>query len=184
MIRSMQYGRTRSIPHTELLSVWFGLILVFGSAPSVRCDDGYLVRFGPPPLRFSTPIVANKEFSWPVPLFPKASATNQTEVEASPGLLTNTFNSKPTQVVIPAAELTADPQVPEVPRDPHTFVYPNSSTASNLLLVSPQMLAEYLKANSDSGSSPMTNGFGGMEVPFSPPSPRITPSSEAIYRTQ
>jgi hypothetical protein len=168
----------------DWLGRWLGFVLALCPALAGRCADGYLVRFGPPPLRFSTQFNQNKGFTWPTPLMLKPSVTNHVEIGGNPGALTNTVSSKATQIDLSPEVRPSEAQAPDLPRDSGAFVYPNSSTASNLLLISPQMLAEYLKANADSNSSPITNGFGNVEIPFSPPTPRIAPSSEAIYRTQ
>jgi hypothetical protein len=53
-----------------------------------------------------------------------------------------------------------------------------------LLVVTPQMLADFFKANLDSSMRQSTNAPAGADVPFNPPIPKPTPSSEAIYRTQ
>jgi hypothetical protein len=60
----------------------------------------------------------------------------------------------------------------------------NSLSASNLLVVTPQMLADYFKANIDGFYKPFTNGGSGPDVPFNPPVPYPPPSSEAVYRIQ
>ena len=59
----------------------------------------------------------------------------------------------------------------------------NFLSASNLLIVTPQMLADYLKANLENLTRSSTNGFSGADVPFNPPVPK-PPSSEATYKTQ
>lgn len=53
-------------------------------------------------------------------------------------------------------------------------------SASNLLIVTPQMLADYFKATLDKLS---TNAPSGADIPFNPPFPKL-PSSDAVYRTQ
>jgi hypothetical protein len=60
----------------------------------------------------------------------------------------------------------------------------NPPSASNLLIVTPQMLADYFKAGFDGAFKSSTNGFGGGDVFFNPPTPRVVPSSEATYRVQ
>ena len=60
----------------------------------------------------------------------------------------------------------------------------NSLSASNLLVVTPQMLADYFKANIDAVYKPFTNGVSGPDVLFNPPLPNPPPSSEAVYRIQ
>lgn len=59
----------------------------------------------------------------------------------------------------------------------------NSLSASNLLLVTPQMLADYFKANLEMMSRWSTNGPAVPEIPFNPPTPK-PPSSEAVYKIQ
>jgi len=51
----------------------------------------------------------------------------------------------------------------------------NSLSASNLLVVTPQMLADYFKANIDAVYKPFTNGVSGPDVLFNPPLPNPPP---------
>ena len=119
----------------DWLGRWLGFVLVLCPALAGRCADGYLVRFGPPPLRFSTQFSQNKGFTWPTPLMLKPSVTNQVEIGGNPGALTNTLSSKATQIGLSPEVRPIEAQAPDLPRDSGAFVYPNSSTASNLLLI-------------------------------------------------
>lgn len=58
----------------------------------------------------------------------------------------------------------------------------NGLSASNLLILTPQMLADYFKANLNSVGPPPTNGPAS-NVPFNPPTPKI-PSSAAMSKTK
>jgi hypothetical protein len=60
----------------------------------------------------------------------------------------------------------------------------NPPSARELLVVTPQMLAEYLRSAPGVVNRPATNAVVNGEVPFTPPTPKVVPSSEAIYRTQ
>jgi hypothetical protein len=52
-----------------------------------------------------------------------------------------------------------------------------------LLIVTPQMLADYFKATLGGMDRFPTNAPSGADIPFNPPTPK-PPSSEAVYRTQ
>ena len=162
--------------------------MMFGLGSTLVGGDLYLPKFGPPPLRFMAQSSKAKAFVWPVPLKQCHSLTNQTNqtnqnVTASStnaplvldptiqtNIVTETRSESGFASLLPMAVPTESPE-------------PNPLAASNLLIITPQMLADYFKANVEGTA---TNGFGpgGIEVPFNPPILRIPESSKATYRVQ
>jgi hypothetical protein len=149
--------------------------------PSVRSNDFYLPIAGPAPLRFAPTPADPRNFKWPAAV----CGTNQNESAAlSSSTPTNSTSSvlQRTNTV----DLVAQSPAPTVPLDA-SFLGPdaNPSSASNLLLLTPQMLSDFFRANFDHNAiGAFTNGFNGLELPFNPPTPKLAPSSEAIYRVQ
>jgi hypothetical protein len=170
------------------LSAFFGAGLV----PMLHGSDYYLPRFGPVPLRFAAIPRSAKDFIWP------SLGTNSNSVTNSANIPPVVISTPDTNAVVTTAASTIvqTNAMPDVPGFDNTASGPlmvmptaggtpaNSLTASNLLVVTPQMLADYFKSNLDISSKPSTNSFGGGEVMFNPPTPRIPPSSEAVYRVQ
>ena len=154
--------------------------------PAVQSSEYYLVSVGPAPLRFASPPPA-KAYVWPVALNPAGPATNcMPDVTNSvPDNSTNsvlTSSSPATQTNSAAALAQIGFGSPLVgPGQQGTDG--NFLSASNLLVLTPQMLADYFKATMDNLTLWSTNGPAGPELPFNPPTPK-PPSSEAIYRSQ
>jgi hypothetical protein len=177
--------------HFALRSFGLGLLVAMIPTPSLRSADFYLARLGPPPLRFAAAPLKPKDFAWPLAPGPARALTNSMELAGDTA--TNSSNVLP-NATGPATSSNGAPgtEVTVTASPSSTFPTPSISigfdgnplSASNLLVVTPQMLADYFKANYDGTYRPTTNGFNGIEVPFYPPTPKAAPSSEAIYRTQ
>ncbi len=171
------------------------LLLASICAGDLWASDFYLARLGPAPLRFASAPANPKDFTWPIPLNPSRATTNSSPVADIPspipgtnsaiaaagdaGLQSRTNSSSSVAQVTD----TAGANPPIRPTTPDGLDR-NPLSASNLLLVTPQMLADYFRANLDSGNKPGTNAVSAVDVPFTPPTPKPSPSSEAIYRTQ
>jgi hypothetical protein len=172
------------------------LIILVAMLPvgALQSSDLYLPCIGPAPLRFAAATVNYKNFAWPVPLNTGRSTTNSTEIANLSGsnAATNSTASLP-----PSAPQTNNtpvnarvPLAPDVtvssPANPPQMPIGadgNPLSASNLLIVTPQMLADYFKATLNNADRSSTNAPAGPEVLFNPPTPK-PPSSEAIYRSQ
>ena len=71
-------------------------------------------------------------------------------------------------------------------RQPANFAFP-SSTASDLLTVTPQMLTQYLRPDSNETNHldrPGVVVFVPADMPFMPPTPKAAPESRAIYQSR
>jgi hypothetical protein len=162
------------------------VLSVFGAPASA--SEFYLATFGPPPLRFAPP-PSKHEFNWPVPLIPLLqtnASTNTVEVSVTP------VSPASTNAVLLSADSSNDTNSPSISLPSFSLPLPtgmsplgsvpdsNFGSASNLLNISPQMLAEYFKTSLENAYRVSTNG---QDVLFNPPVPK-PPSSEAIYRVQ
>jgi hypothetical protein len=151
--------------------------------------DVYLPRFGPAPLRFVAP-PPSVEFTWPSPPATSLAATNHTHLaKNSQENATNSIPNDP--VSTPQTNSPSGPDISSIASPTEPLPSPVSSetnplSASNLLIVTPQMLADYFRGNFDGTFRPLTNGVAGPEVLFNPPYaiPLLKPSSQATYRTQ
>lgn len=167
------------------------LLLIGLSSSAVWSSDFYLARLGPPPLRFSPP--PGRDFAWPVPLLrtnagskavdllntsASPAGTNSTVlISSSPAPLTNSLSGVDLQAALPGL-----PGLGQIPFGSDT----NAFTASNLLNITPQMMADYFRATLENTYRFSTNAVNGAEIPFNPPmpAPKPAPSSEATYRVQ
>ncbi len=177
--------------HFVLRSFGLGFLVAMIPTPSLRSADFYLARLGPPPLRFAAAPLKPKDFGWPLALGPARALTNSLEragdaATNSSNVLPNATGPSTSRNGAPGVEVTVTTSPSSTFPTPSTSIGfdGNPLSASNLLVVTPQMLADYFKANYDGTYRPTTNGFSGIEVPFYPPTPKPAPSSEAIYRTQ
>ncbi len=166
--------------------------------------SGYLPCTGPVPLRFESekppskpltlpalvmedPPPAPPESETPAPVIPEDVAPAPVP-EAVPGSASVAAESPPTDsaaallgqlyggdgsnpYTIPAAQIPAQ-SVAE-------------ATASNLLVVTPQMLVDYFKAKPAAGAASNTTSVAVFApVGFTPPAPISLPTSQATYRSQ
>ncbi len=181
-------------PRLLVLRAALAVVLPMVCAGDLRAADLYLTRLGPAPLRFASAPASTKDFVWPIPLQPGHTATNSSALAAigdsvagtnssvSVAITTGSQTQSSSLVASQSTEIVkSSPLIgPSIP----TVSDGNPLSASNLLLVTPQMLADYFKASFDFANKPGTNVLNGVEVPFNPPMPKPIPSSEAIYRTQ
>ena len=166
--------------------VILSVLLLAIPLPAMRGSEFYLGSVGPSPLRFAQS-PSSKPYVWPKgPTMP----TNNFSVvtDSVPGISTN-LTAAPAvssaQITNSVASMTrpAPDMASSLLPQPQPGVDTNSLSASNLLLVTPQMLADFFKANLEMMSRWSTNGPAVPEIPFNPPTPK-PPSSEAIYKTQ
>jgi hypothetical protein len=142
-------------------------------------------------LRFSSIPKPSKSFELITPQVvvtnPAAATTSETEVPVTNAIttapipqLSNTQTNSPAATPAPETSIAGPLITPETQIPLSTNLLP----AGNLLLVTPQVLADFFKANMDATYRAATNGAGGGEIPFIPPIPRPMPSSEAVYRVE
>jgi hypothetical protein len=145
-------------------------------AHQTRAINAYLKETGPSPLRFSLAAAVPASLALPDSLVERSTATNTTEVASpsTPSAETNAVAAQQSSAsVVPgnaAIQTTTDPQNSSSP----------TPSASDMLVVSPQMLTEFFKPVGGG-----TNSSGTVIVPvpvgFTPPS--ATPSSRATYHS-
>ena len=156
-----------------------------GAAPrTFKPTPLYYPQLGAIPLRFATlskptPYLLSALPSETHPL--PAKATNS----AAPATRTNAdLASKAAADETPqgADEKPAQSNAPPV--DLSAFSPAGPPPASEMLIVTPQMLAEYLKPTARPALPPSTNAPAATELQFTPPEPKAIPGSEARYKTQ
>lgn len=162
-------------------------ILVMQLPSAIGGAECYLALVGPVPLHFApTP---RKDFAWPVPLVLTNVATNSIPFPSpvdsestTNALILSARSPDPLPVAPVSQEFEPLPFAPPaaMPAPPAT----NSLSASNLLNVTPQMLAEYLKASIENSARFSTNGVNGPEVPFRPPLPWPKPAPSGPGRSR
>jgi len=153
------------------------------AAQETRGNSPYLTQSGPPPLRFSVAMASMASFALPASLFPHSAATNATEAVSSKSITSQTNSIAPlTPLVTSPANnlfLTTGPE----PLN-NSAITPS---ASDMLVVSPQMLTEYFKPGPEGTNSGNSANSGNavilpVAVGFTPPSAK--PSSQATYKVQ
>ena len=151
------------------------VVLALMTAQENRGSSAYLKQVGPAPLRFSAPNAVPGSFALPASLVERIAPTNKAEIIVPDANSAQTngvpvdpsANSTPTsQTITPSAEL--------LPRPTPT------PAASEMLVVSPQMLTEYFKPGTEATNSALSSGvFAPVPVGFTPP--LVKPPSRATY---
>jgi hypothetical protein len=166
------------------------LMLLFGAAlgTSMRASEAYLPRIGPPTLRFAEPLV--KVDVLEVPASSEGtigSVSNHVEASVAAVEQSNTAS-------VPCPEDTN--YVEEIwidfPRELSTALAPTISAAGGtsgvpareLLIVTPEMLSEYLTPGPVGADRAATNAVPYGQIWFMPPAPKPLASSKAVYRSQ
>jgi hypothetical protein len=147
-------------------------------ACQTRGMNAYLTKIGPSPLRFSASGGVLMSFVLPASLADKQTPTNATETH-SPATTSTTTNDFPVQGP-PVPTPTSNPITLTTTAPPATTA--PTAPASDMLVVSPQMLTEFFKPVADGTNSPGTVVVP-VQVPvgFTPPS--ATPQSRATYHS-
>src|SRR5690348_1675601 len=132
----------------------FAVISGCCAAASAGGIRGYLAQIGPSPLRFS---LATADFSFALPsaLVERIAPTNTAEI---PSAKTNSVEKAAETNVVAQVPVSApsanNVPAPSSPAPQTNFV--NTASASDLLVVSPQMLTEFFKSGSDGTNSANT----------------------------
>jgi hypothetical protein len=152
--------------------------LIVCAAPQSRGISAYLKVIGPSPLRFYAGTSIPAPYILPKSLIEHLAPTNVAPVvsPATTSIDTNAVAAAPPKpVVLPISPVVLTTTAPQ-----------NSSTstpsASDMLVVSPQMLTEFFKPVTDGTNAPGTVVVPvTMPVGFTPPS--ATPPSRATYHS-
>jgi len=186
----LKYRQVLPITYQMGASKTFLVILSTIHAGALLASDFYLPRIGPAPLRFAMVSAKSKTYVWPVPLIPTNSVNNASAVNSLPdsnaatnSAITLSSPAIPQTNNIPTlASSEMSVSSPFGPTQPPVGADGNPLSASNLLIVTPQMLADYFKATL-TGTDKLSTNAARADIPFNPPTPKPL-SSEAIYRTQ
>jgi hypothetical protein len=155
------------------------LLLALYAAQETRGFSAYLKQIGPSPLRFSLATAIPLSFTLPMSLVEPQKPTNATEIAVSPTISaqTNAVAAVPFSTSATNAQATA--LSAELPAKPAP-----TPSASEMLVVSPQMLTEFFKPATEGTNSanavivPVTSP---VPVGFTPPS--VKSPSRATYNT-
>jgi hypothetical protein len=159
----------------------FAVVLGWLAAPQSRGNGDYLAKTGPAPLRFSLPMVNVGAFTLPLALSAKPLSTNSTAIadvktnSVEPAVTTAENPPKPAPTVDFPPNTPGDSQ--NNPPNPA----PPPVAASDLLVVSPQMLTEFFKPGPGGSNSVIVPVVLPSAVGFTPPTEK--PSSQAIYKS-
>jgi hypothetical protein len=158
------------------LAIIFALIAL-SAAQQTRGNSGYLKRSGPEPLRFSLATANIASFvALPASLVEKSAATNTIETASIQANTTNTATFTPP----PSSSASSPNTLSVVPGSFLPNVPPAVPAASDMLVVSPQMLTEYFKPGPN-GTNSATTLILPVAVGFTPPSAK--PYSRATYNS-
>ena len=153
------------------------VLLALYAAQETRGFTPYLKQTGPSPLRFSLVAAAPSSFVLPAELVEPKKPTNTTEIAVSPmnSAQTNAIPTAPTST--PATNAQPAASSTEMPVKPAA-----NQPASDLLVVSPQMLTEFFRPAAEG-----TNAVNPAVVPVTTPvpvgftPPLVKPPSRATY---
>lgn len=172
----------RSVQRDKRAPLALALILVMAGSGSA--NGPYFLQSGPPPLRFGERHSDKKPAL--LALFPpKTAATNaavlpETEANASS---TNTAAEQAAPLVTGGTNALDGSDLNDVTLSAVSSSSLNSDAkgipAGELLIVTPQMLADYLKPMPGVTVRAGTNGAANGDVLFRPPSPTALPSGPA-----
>jgi hypothetical protein len=155
-------------------AVMFGLF----AAQENRGFSAYLKDTGPAPLRFSVTPAVPASFVLPVALVEPQKPTNTTEIAVS------TMNSGQTNAVAAVPASTPAPSPTAVPGTESPAKPAPTPSASEMLVVSPQMLTEFFRPvaeGTNSASTVVVPVMTPLPVGFNPP--LVKSPSRATYNT-
>jgi hypothetical protein len=166
---------------------------------SAKSINAYLPIVGVPPLRFW--VVTTNEFNYSrfeaelAKVASKPPLASQTDTKAMIGAMAGT-NDVPLLAQSPAPMMgnqtfsrpgsqQSGSGMEKESGQRESFAFPGT-TASDLLTVTPQMIAQYLKPDPNATNSldrPGAVVFIPADMPFTPPTPKGTPDSQAKYHS-
>ena len=144
-----------------------------------RVFSAYLKQTGPAPLRFSMASAVPTTFVLPIALVEPQKPANTTEIATAAA--TSAQTNAPAEVLTSSPATNAQPAFsgPEAPGKPAP-----TTPASEMLVVSPQMLTEFFKpvaAGTNSANAVIVPVTTPVPVGFTPP--LVKPPSRATYNT-
>jgi hypothetical protein len=153
------------------------LLLALYAAQETRGFTPYLKQTGPSPLRFSLGTAVPASFVLPAALVEPPKPTNTTDIAVSPvtSPQTNSIATAPTST--PTTNAQPSVSNTELPAKPTP-----GPSASELLVVSPQMLTEFFRPaaeGTNAASTVIVPVTTPVPVGFTPPS--VKPASRATY---
>jgi hypothetical protein len=156
-----------------------------------RGESAYLPSVGSPPLRFQ--VVSTNYFVFDSkPAAPAANPT-KTSAVATTSATPTANHTNITEISNPISNSSANTNqtsAADEENNSETPIIPitSSSSASDLLTVSPQMITEYLKpaqtVTDTKTNQPEPVIFVPVEMQFTPPAPKSSSESRATYKTQ
>ena len=144
-----------------------------------RGFSAYLKQIGPSPLRFSLATAVPTSFVLPTALIEPQKPTNATETAVSPAISAQTNAVPVVPTTAPATNAQPSALGTETPPKPSP-----SPSASEMLVVSPQMLTEFFKPvaeTTNAANNVVTPVTAPLPVGFTPP--LVKPASRATYNT-
>ena len=165
------------------IGVWPAVLMA--TATAINADSAYLPVTGPPPLRFEVAMTRTFDFSTvgknavPPPKTEAVSvlmepAHGSTNAAATVVSITES-NGSVLSVALPNTA-PEESVVPEPPVAPHP--------ADNLLVITPQMLAEYFKPFPGATNAAGVSVFLPVQIGFTPPTDKAPVASRATYKVQ
>ncbi|MGA2867994.1 MAG: hypothetical protein ABSF34_02370 [Verrucomicrobiota bacterium] len=193
-----QAGMNGLPKYLNLTGVVCAVVAAFSFAREAPAKFAYLPGVGVPPLRIE--VVTTNEFNYLA--FSEALSAVRTNLATAPTINTvNSDNSSATSPSIPKTIANNSPAAANIlittspetgddgekdGRQPNNFAFP-SSTASDLLTVTPQMITQYLKPEANETNQldrPGVVVFVPADMPFMPPTQKTVPESRAIYQSR
>lgn len=164
--------------------VWLAALMAMATA--VDAGSAYLPVIGPTPLRFEAAMTRAFDFS----SVGKAAVVPPPKTEAAPKWMEPAHGStNTTTTVVSSTEsngsilsVAVPTPLPEEPAAPAEFVAPHP--ADNLLVITPQMLAEYFKPFPGATNAAGVSVFLPVQVGFTPPTDKAPVASRATYKVQ
>jgi hypothetical protein len=194
-----QAGMNGLPKYLNLTGVVCAVVAAFSFAHEAAARFAYLPLVGVPPMRIE--VVTTNEFNYLA--FSEALSAASTNLTTAPIITTDNSsatspsipktiaNNNPADnpaaanVLISTSSETGDDGEKDG-RQPVNFAFP-SSTASDLLTVTPQMITQYLKPEANETNQldrPGVVVFVPADMPFMPPTQKTVPESRAIYQSR
>jgi hypothetical protein len=188
--------------YLNLTGMICAVVAAFSFAREAPAEFAYLPVVGVPPMRIE--VVTTNEFNY-LAFREGLSAAGTNLATASTASTINNDNSSATSPSIPKTIANNNPAGNPTAanvlistgsetgddgekdgRQPINFAFP-SSTASDLLTVTPQMITQYLKPEANETNQldrPGVVVFVPADMPFMPPTQKTVPESRAIYQSR
>lgn len=178
----------RHLTSRKLVGWTLAIAWATAAAPALYGSGPYLPRTGPTVLRFELAMTRP-----PTVMLPPLTTPEQPQEDSSATARVGSLEA-PAPVTTPPAEAPAPAsastnEAAAVAADAsngqtNLAALPSSSSASDSLVVTPEMLVQYFQPTQGTTNPASASVFVPVSVGFTPPRPKSPTSSEAIYRTQ